>query len=223
MSERPGCLRNAFTGIGCLTVLVAIGFAAWFFRGQLADLYRSVRGISEDGGGATEAILTVGHPSPEDLRSAEEKEREITRRGGPDHIVLSADEMASIVRDRLNPAARRVLDSIRVTLERDRIALEADLLTQEFGSDLLGPLSGMIDPREPIRASGTVEVRAPGVVAWRIDEFIVASFPFPRPAIPVLVDRLTGGSDGMILLAVPATVGDVQVRPNGVTFYRRTG
>ena len=223
MTQQPGCLRNTFTGIGCLTVLAVIGFGAWFFRGQLAEVYRTVRGAPDDNGSASEAILAVGRPSPEDLRSAEAKEGEIARRGGRDHIVFTPDEMASIIRDRLNPAARRVLDSIRITLERDRIALEADLLTQEFGSDLLGPLSGFIDPREPIRASGTAEVRAPGVIAWKIDEFVVASFPFPRPAIPLLVDRLTGGSDGVILLAVPATVGDVQIRPNGVTFYRRTG
>jgi hypothetical protein len=110
---------------------------------------------------------------------------------------------------------------LSVILERDRLSIQADLLTEAFGRDLLGPLQGIIDPREPIRVSGTAEIKVPGVVAWKIDEFVISSFPFPGPAIPVLVDRLTGGSDGVILIAVPPTVGDLRIRPDGVTFYRR--
>ena len=40
-------------------------------------------------------------------------------------------------------------------------------------------------------------------------------------SIPLLVDRLTGGTDGVLLIAVPPTVGEVRVRSEGVTFYRR--
>jgi PHD/YefM family antitoxin component YafN of YafNO toxin-antitoxin module len=213
-----GCLSNLFATIGCLTVICLGAVAAWYFRDDIAHAYHSV--VERDRGGDS-APLAPGHPSAEALESAREKELAIARRDGPERVILSADEMASLIEDRLATEALQALDSIAVILDRDRFSLEADLQTELFGRDLLGPLRGMIDPREPIRLSGPAEVRAPGVIGWEIDEFQVASFPFPGPAIPVLVDRLTGGTGGVMLFAVPAEVDDLRIRPDGVTFYRR--
>lgn len=213
-----GCFTNIFAGIGCLTVFVLAAVGAWYFRTDIAEAYDSF--VERDGGDRS-IQLTVGHPSSAALQSALEKERSIGQRDGPERVVLTADEMASLIEDRLATEARQALDSITVTLDRDRFSLEAELQTEFFGRDLLGPLRGMIDPREPIRVSGPAEIRAPGVIGWEIDEFQVASFPFPGPAIPVLVDRLTGGEGGAMLFAVPAEVDDLRIRPDGVTFYRR--
>jgi hypothetical protein len=212
-----GCFKNVLAGIGCLAVALIAAVAAWNYRAEIADVIRSVTGNEE----VTSAEFTVGHPSEDALRSAVGKEESIARSGGPERIVLTADEMASLIQDRLDSRARMALDSISVILEPERFSLEADLLTDVFGRDLLGPLRGIIDPHEPIRVSGMAEVVAPGIVSWRIDEFVVSSFPFPGPTIPTLVNRLTGGSDGVILISVPATVGDIRVDPDGVTFYRR--
>ncbi len=213
-----GCFTNIFAGIGCLTVLAFGLVGAWYFREDIADLYVSIVERDTDPG-PTEP--TTGRPSSSALRSAVDKEREIARSGGPDSVILEADEMASLIEDRLTRAARQALDSMTVTLEQDRFTLEAALETERFGGDLLGPLRGMIDPREPIRISGPAVVRAPGVIGWDVDEFRVASFPFPGPTIPVLVDRLTGSDGGAMLFAVPAEVDDLKILPDGVTFYRR--
>ncbi len=214
-----GCFTNIFASIGCLTVLCLAAIGAWYFRADISEAYHSVVERDSDGGAVQ---LTAGRPSQSALESALEKERAIERRDGPERVVLTADEMASLIEDRLATEARQALDSIAVTLDRDRFSLEAELQTELFGRDLLGPLRGMIDPREPIRVSGPADIRAPGVIGWEIDEFRVASFPFPGPAIPVLVDRLTGGEGGAMLFAVPAEVDDLRIRPDGVTFYRRT-
>jgi hypothetical protein len=213
-----GCFTNIFAGIGCLTVLAVGLVGAWYFREDIADLYVSI--VERDPTpGPTEP--TTGRPSSSALQSALDKERDIARSGGPDSVILVADEMASLINDRLSNVSKQALDSISVTLEPGRFTLEAELETERFGGDLLGPLRGMIDPREPIRISGPADVRAPGVIAWDIDEFRVASFPFPGPAIPVLVDRLTGGDGGVMLFAMPAVVDDLEILSDGVTFYRR--
>jgi hypothetical protein len=70
-------------------------------------------------------------------------------------------------------------------------------------------------------AGGAVVTR-PGVVAWQPVEFAVRDFPFPASLVPRLVNRLTGGDDGSVPIAVPETVGGVRIRGDGVTFYRRT-
>ena len=212
-----GCFKNVFAGIGCLVVAILIGVAAWYFRADLVDGYHRLVGSEATDPGS----ITVAYPSDADLRVAERREREITERDGPSRITMSPEQMASIVQDRLPPQAKRALDSLGVILERDRFSIQADLLTEIFGRDLLGPLQGIIDPREPIRISGPLDMPGPGVVAWNVDEFVISSFPFPGPAIPLLVDRLTGGTDGVFLIAVPPTVGSVRVRSSGVTFYRR--
>jgi len=211
-----GCFKNVFAGIGCLAVAIVVAVAAWYYRAEIRQLVQDVTQRTD-----SLPEFTVGHPSAGSLRSAEDKEANIARSGGADRIVLDADEMASLIEDRLDTRARVALDSIQVILEPGRLSLEAELLTDVFGRDLLGPLRGIIDPREPVRVSGAVEVVAPGIVAWRVDQFVVSSFSFPGPTVAPLADRLTGGSEGVILISVPPTVGDVRVSPEGVTFYRR--
>jgi hypothetical protein len=58
-------------------------------------------------------------------------------------------------------------------------------------------------------------------VAWRLDSIRLRAFPFPASLVPRLVNAVTGGRDGTVPIVVPATVGDVRIRSDGVTFYRR--
>ncbi len=218
---KGGCFRNVFALIGCLTVLVLAAIGAWAYRGQLLGVYRSVVGAGGATASGSGAEATVGFPSTAALRSAERKEASIARRRGPGYVRLTADEVASLIEHRLEPEVRRALDSLRVTLTEDRFALEGQILLDVFSLELLGPLVELLGSRQPMRAAGPVALEDPGTVAWRCDEFIIQSFPFPPSAIPRLVNRLTGGSEGAFLIPVPATVGDVRVRADGVTFYRR--
>lgn len=213
-----GCLRNAFAGLGVVATLAAAGFGVWHFRERIDKAYHA---IGRDQPAADATNSEVGYYSPKDLETALAKERSIAGNGGPDHVVLSAAEMASVVRDRLDPGARLVLDSIGVRLRRDTLTLVAVLLTGPFGGDLLGPLRGILNPREPLKLSGVAEIREPGVISWSIDEFMVSSFPFPQAAVPLLVKHLTGSPDGVILMTVPPSVLDLTVRPAGITFSRR--
>lgn len=220
----PGCLRNFLASVGCLTLLVLGGLFAWTYRAQLAGLYRSLRGgeaVTTTGGDGGEVRpASSGRPAPEALRAARRKEQLMARPDGPSYVVLTASEMAALVADGLAPSAREGLDSVAVTLLDDRFVLEA-LLQVDLVVGALGPLAGMFDRREPIAVAGPARLKSPGIVAWKPDSLVVRAFPFPRAAIPALVDRLTGGRDGELLLPVPATVGDLKIRPEGVTFYRR--
>ncbi|HEX9730299.1 MAG TPA: hypothetical protein VGA37_17525 [Gemmatimonadales bacterium] len=216
-----GCLKNLFAMVGCATLLVVGGIVAYQYRDQIAGAVQSVR---ERGGGRadTAAGPTVGLPSGEALASAQRKEAEIGRRGGAGFVVLTADEMASLIEAGLDPVARRALDSLRVVLDDDRFTLQAQLRTDIFGGDLLGPIAGLLEAREPLELAGPAAVNRPGSVAWKPDYFRIRSFPFPQLVVPKLVDRLTGRTDGIVPIIVPTTVGDVRIRGSRVTFYRRT-
>ncbi len=213
---KRGCLSGFFETVGCATVLVVGLAAAWYFRAELAGAYRGA--VAEF---QSPAVESAAIPSPAALQAAEQREAAIAQADGPGVVVFSPEEIASLLDVRLDATARRALDSIRVATGRDRLTLEGQLLTDVFGRDLLGPLARVIDDREPVRFSGRAEIRSPGALAWQVDEFSVRSFPFPRVAIGRLINRLSGGSDGVLLVSVPPTVGDVRVRSDGVTFYRR--
>ena len=216
---KRGCLGGFFETVGCLTVLVVAVAVGWYFRAELAAGYRGA--AAEFQSPTVESEIVGGTPSRSALETAEQREVAIASADGPGFVVFSTDEIASLLDVRLDPDARRALDSIRVIAETDRLTVEGQLLTEVFGRDLLGPLARIIDRREPIRLSGPVRIRTPGVMEWQVDQFSVHSFPFPKVAIPRLIDRLSGKSEGVLLVSVPAMVGDIRVRVEGVTFYRR--
>jgi hypothetical protein len=215
---RGGYVRNALALIGALTVFVAAGFAAWEYRRPIVTGVRSVAG--QELADAPPQEPSVGVPSDAALRSALRKEELIARRDGAEHVRLTADEMASIIQSRLDPVARRALDSLRLSLTEKRVTLDGQVLMDVFSGELLGPLAGYVHGRQPIRVGGPVAVRDTGMVSWTPDEVTVMALPLPHSAIPRLVNYLTGGSEGQFILPVPRTVGDVEVGPSGVTFYR---
>jgi hypothetical protein len=229
-----GLLKTLFAGIGCLAVFTVSGLVAWQYRSQIVGLYDSV--ARRDGGKAGEGGQgrakesfsppqdlggPTGRPSAQALQSAQRKQEAIASAKGPAYVVLTANEMASLIAGGLTPVGRQALDSISVTLGQDRFELRAALKTAMLGSGLLGPLSYALNPWEPVRVSGPARVAGVGVAAWQPDSFAVRSFPFPRSAVPLIVNRLTGRPDGLVPIPVPATVGDLRIRPDGVTFYRR--
>jgi hypothetical protein len=130
--------------------------------------------------------------------------------------------MASLVAAGLGIAGRAAVDSLVVTLDENRLGLQAVLNTSLLGAALPDPLRAILSDTEPIRVSGGARVAAMGAVAWEPDSFVVRSFPFPRSAVPVLVNKLTGRPDGIVPIPVPRAVGDLRIRPSGVTFYRRS-
>lgn len=215
-----GCVKNMFAGIGCVTVLAVGGVAGWHYRAQLGGLYRSVVGVPETVDPTLER--SIGVPGTEALRRAERKEAAMASRRGPGYVRLTADEMASLIEARLDPRVRRALDSVRVELAPDRFTLEGQMVLEVFSRDALGPLAELLGSRQPIRVGGPAEIAVPGDVRWRPDEFVIRAFPFPSSAIPRLVNHLTGGTTGAFSIPVPPTVGEIRIRPEGVTFYRRS-
>jgi len=213
-----GCVKNFFAAVGCLVFLLVVGLGAWLFRDQLGDAYRRVTGREPPFSMGVDS--TIGAPSVDALRSAERKESSID--GGRSGMVrLTADEVASLVGSRLQPDVRSAVESLRVILYEDRVALEGRIQLTVFGRDLLGPLAGMLDASERVRMAGPLEAGSPGTLSWRCDEFVLVSFPFPYAVIPALVNRMTGRRDGTFPIPVPDTVGDVRVQPDAVILYRR--
>lgn len=215
---KAGCVKNFFATFGLLAFLIVFATLAWQYRSQLGDAYRAFRG---DLPAEAEVDSGPGRPSQEALSSARDKQRRMARPGGPAAVTLSAAELASLILDGLDPIGRAALDSLTVEFAEDRFSMEAQLVTDVWGREQLGFFSGLLQDREPLRVAGPARIERAGVVAWEPDEMSVRSLPFPPAAIRPIVNSLTGGTSGTILLAAPTTVGDVRIRPGGITFYRQ--
>lgn len=183
----------------------------------LLPLSAGIAQTSSPGGGGKR----LGRPSAAALTSALGKQDAMRRPNGPRSVTLSADEMASLVHAGMQPQARQALDSVSVSLDPGRLTLHGQLITAAWGPELFGPLASMFEPREPITVSGPARAAAPGLLAWQPDSFMVRNFMLPQGAIPVLVRRLTGASDGAIPIAVPPTVARIRIESGAVTFSRR--
>lgn len=210
-------MRSVFATIGCGTAVFIVLVLAWMYREPLAAGYRAFVGETE----AAAADTLPGVPGPDARRSAQRKHEAMADPDGPSSVRMSADEMASLIEDGLDPAAKDALDSLSVSLGTDRFVMEAQLMTEVWGRQALGPFGSFLQLREPIRVGGVGRIDRPGVLMWAPDEFAIRGIPFPGPAVTALVNTLTGGSDGAFWLALPATVGAVRIEPGGVTFFRR--
>lgn len=214
-----GCLRNFLAGVGCLTLLIVGAVLGYHYRAQLRGLVDSFRA---DRAAAVDTTGGAGLASEDALTRARRKERRMASGSGPATVVLTADELAALIRDGLDPVARRALDSIRVVLARDRFAVQAQLRTAGIEQTVLGPLGEFVDAREPVRIGGPAAVVGPGVVQWTPDEIVLRAFPFPERLVPRVVNAIMGVRNGTVPIAVPSTVGDLRIREDGVTFYRRS-
>jgi len=217
-----GCMRNFFAMIGCAIFVAALVIGVWVFRDDLKAVYERVRArqsvvvVTPQGD-----TVSIGVPSPGALARAEAKEAALMAPRGPAFIELSADEAAALIVSRLEPAARAAVESLTVSLARDRVTLSGQIRLDLLGRDLLGPLADVLGGRQPLRVAGPLAVPAPGHLAWAVDEFVVREFAFPNAAIPTLVNRLAGDTTGTFEIPVPETVDDVRVRADGIVFYRR--
>ncbi|MEZ4413538.1 MAG: hypothetical protein R2910_11185 [Gemmatimonadales bacterium] len=208
-----GCLSLPFRLLGLL-IVAALVYLGWTERARIAPYWHRLtdRPAANAGG-------TAGRPGELALQRATDK---IDSLNGwrADSVTLTAAEMASLVGAGLDQRVRAELDSLEVTLGEGRIAVAGKIRTAGLPREVLGPLAGALNDREPIRGAGPVRVRQPGLAEWRLDAFQVRDFDFPREMVPKIVGLLAGDKrDSVLSIAIPIGIGRVRVHPDGVTLY----
>ena len=123
----------------------------------------------------------------------------------------------------LSPAFRKELDSLQVELLDDEVRVRARLRTERLPRELVGPLASVLQPHEPVEATGPLRVIAPGSGEWAVRSFQIRDFPVPASAVPRLVSRALGDSTRRTVpWRVPAGVRAVRIRPGGAILYGAT-
>lgn len=216
-----GCLRGVFRLFLFVLLLVGVA-AAWWYRAPLAHTVARWVGRRDTALPPVSADSGIGAPTPAALATAEGKLAALGRRRGPDSVVLTPNEMASLVGSGIDWTVRRTFDSLRVELGEGVLAVHARLDTKLIPREALGPLRGLLAEREPLRIAGPIAIVRPGIARWTVRELSLRGFPFPPPAVRALARQAAGAdTSGAVALRVDSAVADVAVHSAGVVVYRR--
>jgi hypothetical protein len=213
-----GCLRGLLR-LGCLVAIAAGLLALWWFREPI--LRTGARWFGRSQALPPVADTAIGAPTPAALASAHVKVGSLGTAGGPDSIVLTPNEMASLIGSGIDWKVRKTFDSLRVELLDGAFAVHARLDTRALPPDALGPIATLVEPREPLRLGGTLTIDRPGTARFTIREISLRGFAFPRPAVRSVARQMAGAdADGAIPLQVDPAVTRVAIHPTGVVLYR---
>ena len=207
---------------GCLTwplrlafaLLVAfVLFAGWAYRHELAGMWRFWRSDTPKEATVTGAASTAALARATDLVDSLNGWR-------ADSIVLTADELASLLQAGLGGAAARYLDSVTVTLGTDHVTVGAMLATEAIPPRALGPFKRLVRPRERVRVGGRLAVLGSESGALRVDAVSFRGIPFPTAMIGRFMSAsLDASPDGTVKFQLPKGIRDLRVRPSGVVLY----
>ena len=214
-----GCLKGLFR-LGALAAIAGVLLALWWFREPLVRTGARWFGRSQPL--PPVADTAVGAPTPAAVASGQAKLRSLGGGAIPDSVVLTANEMASLIGGGIDWTVRKTYDSLRVELLDGAFAIHARLDTRSLPPDALGPLAGFVQPREPLRLGGTLAIERPGTARFTVREISVRGIAFPAPAVKSIARQVAGAdADGGIPVRVDPAITDIAIRPTGVVLYRR--
>src|SRR6266480_6568200 len=214
-----GCLNGAIK-LGCAAVLLGVLVLVWWFRDPIMST--AARWF----GGSTAlppvADTAVGAPTPKATASGQAKVGTLRTSAGPDSVVFTPNEMASLIGAGIDWNVRKMYDSLRVELQEGKLILHARLDTRALPPGTLGPFASMFGEHEPLRMGGTVSIGRPGTALYDITEVSLRGFEIPGPFVKQITKQMAGASSsGGVPVKVDPAVTDVKVHTTGVVLYKR--
>lgn len=214
-----GCLKGLFK-LGCAAAVLAVLVLIWWFRAPIMSTFAHWFGGSQ--ALPPVADTAVGAPTPSAVASGKAKVGNLGRATGPDSVMLTPNEMASLIGGGIDWNVRKMYDSLRVELQEGKVVIHARLDTRALPPGTLGPFAGMFGDHEPLRMAGTVTIDRPGTALYDVTEISLRGFEIPTPVVSTIAKQMAGASSGgKIPLKVDAAVSAVAVHPTAVVLYKR--
>ena len=213
-----GCLKG-IVRLGCAAVLICALALVWWFRAPIMQTFAHWFGRST--ALPSVADTAVGAPTPRATASGKEKVGRLETNAGPDSVILTPNEVASLIGSGIDWSVRKMYDSLRVELQEGTLVLHARLDTRALPPGTLGPFAGMFGPREPLRMAGSLAVERPGLARYSIKEISLRGIEIPGPMVHAIASQMAGAANGAIPLKIDPSISDVAVHPTGVVLYSR--
>jgi hypothetical protein len=209
---------------GCLLVLVALGAAAWYFRGYWIPKAKQAVAVEMPADSAAWAPITAAGGARARARIAT-----LGTRSGPAYVTLTASEFAAYVLGSALSEIARQDTATKAVVENGKLYIRTRIrLSDVGGRDALGPLARLFKDTEPLLVGGTLSAVRPGLAQYRLKEVAVRNIEVPRSVVGTLVRRWSAGvrpdslaTDGLPV-TLPTTVVDLRLQNGKVTLYKRT-
>jgi hypothetical protein len=196
-----------------LVVALILLTAAWLYRGELSHW---VADRLHPG----EVALRTGTPSAAGYQSAMLRLDSLGRLR-PDSVVLSADQLASLLAHGTNLLPDSAADSVTVELGNRSVRIRTMVDVARLPERVRRLIPGHPRPYEEVVAGGALTPVRAGVAELALREVLIDGIPVPGSAVTRMLGTLTGHeSDGRITISLPATMSGFRVRPEGVAVYR---
>src|SRR3989442_3272026 len=186
-----GCLKGALK-LGCAIAIIGVLALIWWFREPV--LRTGARWFGRSPALPSTADTAVGAPTPKAIASGQAKVGNLRTSAGPDSVVLTPNEMASLIGAGIDWNVRKMYDSLRVELQEGTLILHARLDTRALPPGTLGPFAGMFGDHEPLRMAGTVSIGRPGTAFYDITEITLRGIEIPGPFVKQLTKQMAGAS-----------------------------
>jgi hypothetical protein len=214
-----GCLKGVFK-LGCAAAVIGALALVWWFREPILQM--GARWFGGSQALPPVADTAVGAPTPSAVASGKAKVGNLGRAAGPDSVVFTPNEMASLIGGGIDWNVRKMYDSLRVELQEGKVIIHARLDTRALPPGTLGPFAGMFGQHEPLRMAGTVSIGRPGTALYDIQSISLRGIEIPSPVVRAIAKQMAGAtSEGAIPLKVDPAVSDVVVYTTGVVLYKR--
>jgi hypothetical protein len=213
-----GCLKG-IVRLGCAAVLICALALVWWFRAPIMQTF--AHWFGRPTALPSVADTGVGAPTPRATASGKAKVGRLETNAGPDSVILTPNEIASLIGSGIDWSVRKLYDSLRVELQEGTLVLHARLDTRALPPGTLGPFAGMFGPREPLRMAGSLGVERPGLARYSVKEISLRGIEIPGPMVHAIASQMAGAANGAIPLKVDPSISDVAVHPTGVVLYRR--
>ena len=216
-----GCLKGVFK-LGCAVLVIGVLACAWWFREPIMSM--GARWFGRSQALPPVADTAVGAPTPKATASGQAKVTNHRTSTGPDSVVLTPNEVASLIGAGIDWNVRKMYDSLRVELQEGKLILHARLDTRALPPGTLGPFAGMFGAHEPLRMGGTLSIERPGTALYDISEISLRGIEIPSPVVHSIAKQRAGASaSGAVPLKVDPAVSEVKVHTTGVVLYKRRG
>ena len=210
-----GCIRK----LGCLVILLAIGWGAYLY-------------LQRDGSSPAPAT-TSSRPMWEPLTplNAERGKRQVEGlrdSRGPVFANLTGAETASFI---FLSAARQMpkgVENAKASVQGNELVVRGDVRLSDFGAKkVLGPLSGILGERDTLLLGGHINIVQPGLGEFQVTRLKIGKLAVPSPLIPRLLSELRRGatrpvgiSPNGIAMPVPDYISDVRIANGRITVYK---
>jgi len=195
-----------------LVVLLVAAGGAWLFRDALARwIDRTLHPEA--------AAARIGHPSSDHYTAAMAKLRELD--AGADSVVLTANEMATMVKRGISFLAGVTSDSFTLELGDRSVRIRTIVDSARIPGRFRELIPGKPAAFEEIVARGAITPVRTGLAEITVQHVTVHGVPLPSDLVGRLATQLSGrGSEGRVEVTLPPQMSGFRVRPGGVAVYR---